>query len=116
MPEVTPGVQPLGLTTERDTLLYIPANYTPDQPAALALLLHGAGGVAEYGLSILQGLADEHNLLLLAPASRRQTWDMIVDEYGPDVTLIARSCHAWRTTTTTCVTANSMDRTLSRLK
>jgi predicted esterase len=69
-------------------LLYVPANYTPDHPTALALLLHGAGGVAEYALSILQGLADEHNLLLLAPASRRQTWDMLVDEYGPDVTLI----------------------------
>jgi predicted esterase len=51
----------------------------------LALLFHGAGGVAEYGLSLLQGLADKANLLLLAPASRGPTWDIIQHDYGPDV-------------------------------
>ncbi len=84
--EVRPGVQPLGLFRERDTLLYVPARYTPDQPASLVVLLHGAGGVAEHGLSLLQGLADDANLLLLAPASRRQTWDVIRGGYGADVT------------------------------
>jgi len=86
--EVSRGVQTLGLVAERDSLLHIPADYAPDQPAAFVLLLHGAGGIAEHGLSLLQGLADEHNLLLLAPASRRQSWDMIHGGYGPDVTLI----------------------------
>ena len=86
--EVSRGIQTLGLIAERDTLLYVPTDYAPDQSAAFVLLLHGAGGIAEHGLSLLQGLADEHNLLLLAPASRRQTWDMIHGGYGPDVTLI----------------------------
>ena len=89
--EITRGIKPVGLLTERDTLLYVPANYTPEQPAAFVLLFHGAGGMAEHGLSILQGLADQHNLLLMAPASRRQTWDMIRGGYGPDVTLIDRA-------------------------
>ncbi len=89
--EARPGVQPLGLFGERDTLLYVPARYTPDQPASLVVLLHGAGGVAEHGLSLLQGLADDANLLLLAPASRRQTWDVIRGGYGPDVTAINRA-------------------------
>ncbi len=81
----SPGVQPLGLLPERDALLFVPAGYTSSKPATLVLLLHGAGGIAEHGLSLLQGLANEANLLLLAPSSRRQTWDMIHDEYGPDV-------------------------------
>lgn len=83
--EAPPGVQPLGLRPERDALVYIPAGYTPNKPATLVLLLHGAGGVAEHGLSLLQDLADANNLLLLATASERQTWDMIRAEYGPDV-------------------------------
>ena len=86
--EITPGVQPLGLVPDRDTLLYVPARYTPDQAVPLVVLCHGAGGITEHGLSLLQGLADEANLLLLAPASRRQTWDVIRGGYGPDVRLI----------------------------
>ena len=83
-----PSVHPLGLVPNRDTLLFVPARYTANQPAPLALLFHGAGGVAEYGLSLLQGLADKANLLLLAPASRGPTWDIIQNDYGPDVALI----------------------------
>jgi len=55
------------------------------------LLLHGAGGDAEGGLGLLQPLADAANLLLLAPASRRQTWDVIGGAYGPDVELLDRA-------------------------
>jgi predicted esterase len=55
------------------------------------VLLHGAGGNAEAGLSLLRTLADEAGLMLLAPASRKQTWDVIVGGYGPDVALIDRA-------------------------
>jgi len=79
---------PLGLASERDTLLYVPAGYTPSQSLPLALLLHGAGGRPEAGISLLQSLADEAGLLLLAPGSRYQTWDVIAGGYGPDVRLI----------------------------
>jgi len=37
------GLQPLGLSGERDGLLYIPAGYRVDKPAPLVLMLHGAG-------------------------------------------------------------------------
>jgi phospholipase/carboxylesterase len=52
------------------------------------LLLHGAGGDARGGLSLLQGFADESNLILVAPDSRGRTWDFIIDRYGPDVSYI----------------------------
>ncbi len=89
--EATAGVQPLCLVAERDVLLYIPTAYAVDKPARLVVLLHGAGGVAKHGLSLLQELADEANLMLLAPSSRRQTWDVIHGQYGPDVALIDRA-------------------------
>jgi phospholipase/carboxylesterase len=81
------GTQPLGLDG-KDALLYVPAGYRPEHPAPLAVMCHGAGGSAGHGLDILQYLADELGLLLLAPASRRQSWDIIVDDYGPDIAFI----------------------------
>lgn len=82
------GLQILNLDGERDGLLYVPAGYQPDQPAPLALLLHGAGGEAEHGLGLLRSVADAAGIILVAPDSRQQTWDVIVDEYGPDVAFI----------------------------
>jgi phospholipase/carboxylesterase len=85
------GTHPLGLADERDALLYVPAGYQGDKPAPLVVLLHGAGGNAEHGLSLLQPLADEAQLILLAPPSRGRTWDVIIGDYGPDVTFIDRA-------------------------
>jgi phospholipase/carboxylesterase len=84
----SPGLHRMGVVPQRDTLVYVPTNYTPDRPTAVALLLHGARGRAEYGLALLQLFADEHTILLVAPASRSETWDVIVHQYGPDVALI----------------------------
>jgi predicted esterase len=82
-------VQPLQLATTRDGLLYVPKNYTPGRPAALAVMLHGAGGNAEHGLSLLRKYADEHSIILLAPASRLGSWDVIArNAFGKDVVLI----------------------------
>src|SRR4028118_947403 len=82
------GLQPLGLSTKRDGLLYVPKNYQPSRPAPLVVMLHGAGGDARGGLTPFQNLADATGLILLAPASRRQTWDVLVGGYGPDIALI----------------------------
>jgi predicted esterase len=71
--------------------LYVPAGYQADQPAPLALMLHGAGGIAEHGMSLLQPLADTAGLILLAPASRRQTWDVIYGQFGPDIAVLDRA-------------------------
>jgi phospholipase/carboxylesterase len=85
----TAGVQPLNLDGRRDGFIYVPKAYDPDRPAALALMLHGAGGQAEHGLSYLQQYADDNNIILLAPASRAATWDIIVNRrFGTDVIFI----------------------------
>jgi phospholipase/carboxylesterase len=85
------GLQPLGLEGARDGLLYVPAGYRAERPAPLALLLHGAGGDARHGLDLLQPLADEAGLLILAPASRGRTWDVLLGGYGPDVAFCERA-------------------------
>ena len=84
----------LGLDTSRDALLYVPASYQADQPAPLAVMLHGAGGIAEHGLGLLRSFADAAGIILLAPASRRETWDVIFGGFGPDIALINRALEA----------------------
>ena len=88
------GLQALGLAEGRDGLLYVPAGYRPERPAPLVLMLHGAGGTAEHALWPLQGFADETGMILLAPESRRQTWDVILGRYGPDIAFIDQAL-AW---------------------
>lgn len=85
------GLQPLGLDGNRDGLLRVPASYQRRRPAPLVLMLHGAGGSAQGGLRPLEGLADDAGVILLAVDSRRQTWDVIVGGYGPDVAFIDRA-------------------------
>jgi phospholipase/carboxylesterase len=86
-----PGLQPLGLETGRDGLLYVPAGYDAARPAPLVLMLHGAGGNAQHSLAPLVQLANATGLILLAPESRRQTWDVLLGGYGPDIAFIDRA-------------------------
>ena len=88
------GLHPLGLDAARDSYIYVPESYRPDAPAPLVVMLHGAGGHAHHGLGVLGPLADMHGVILLAPASRDRTWDVIVSGYGADVALIDRAL-AW---------------------
>ena len=88
---VAPGLHPLGLADPRDALLYVPAGYRPDQPAPFVLSLHGAGGDHQAGLYPLRELADGAGLILLSPASRGSTWDVIRGGYGPDVAFLDRA-------------------------
>ena len=81
----------LALGPARDTLLYVPHGLQPGQQAPLILLLHGAGGEAAGGLSLLLPLADTDQVLLAAPSSRGSTWDGIRSGYGPDVEVINRA-------------------------
>ena len=83
------GEQPLRLDARRDGLLYVPESYRVDQPAPLVLALHGAGGNSRHGMALFRPLADRAGLLVLAPESRKQTWDVIAGGgYGPDVTFL----------------------------
>lgn len=74
------GVQPLNLGDKRDGSIYVPKGYHVNRPASLAVMLHGAGGQPEHGLSYLRKYADDKNMILIAPASRAPTWDIIADE------------------------------------
>src|SRR5919202_2302735 len=86
------GLQPLTFGAARDSYLYVPATYRVERPVPLILLLHGAGGHARQGVDLLRSLADAAGLLLLAPASRDRTWDLLVGRrYGPDLALIDRA-------------------------
>ena len=85
------GLQPLGLDEPRDGLLYVPAGYEPRRAAPLVLMLHGAGGDPHGGLDPFLRLADEHGLILVAPASRGRTWDRVLGRYGPDVRTVDRT-------------------------
>lgn len=81
----------LQLDATRDGLLYVPAGLQFDRPAPLVLMLHGAGGDAEGGLGLVRQLADEFGFIVLAPASRRKTWDVVYRSYGADVAFIDRA-------------------------
>lgn len=86
------GVQPLNFGGKREGLMYVPKGYNKNRPAALAVMLHGAGGQAEHGLSLLQNYADDKNIILLAPASQAATWDVIVSNFfGPDAVFIDKA-------------------------
>jgi phospholipase/carboxylesterase len=86
-----PGTQPLDLGVERPPLLHVPPGLAGGSPVPLVVALHGAGGTAETGLGILGGLADEHGLLVLAPASRGPTWDVATGRSGEDTALMDRA-------------------------
>jgi len=52
-------------------------------------MLHGAGGTAGQVVPMLQAMADQHGVLIVAPDSRaRGTWDVIRGAYGPDIQFI----------------------------
>jgi phospholipase/carboxylesterase len=72
----------------------VPAGYRPDRPAPLVLSLHGAGGNEEGGLYPLRELADRAGMILLSPASRGRTWDVILGGFGADVAFVDRALAA----------------------
>ena len=77
-----PGLHRLGLSSARDTVLYVPKKLR--QPAPLVVLLHGAGGTADNILPLLAGPAETHGFLVLVPQSRGRTWDLLLEGFGAD--------------------------------
>ena len=86
-----PGLQPLGLGEPRDGLLYVPAGYEAGRAAPLVVTFHGAGGDPHGGIQPFLRLADDYGLVLVAPASRRETWDRVLGRFGPDVQAVDRA-------------------------
>ena len=82
------GLFSIPLATGREGLVYVPAGYRADQPMALIVALHGAGGSAQRGMSVIAPLADEYGAIIFAPQSGGPTWDILVGGFGPDVAAI----------------------------
>jgi phospholipase/carboxylesterase len=87
---IAPGEHPLRLDTDRDGLLVVPRSYSPDKPAPLVVMLHGASGRAQR-IAARFPMADQSGAILLAPDSRAATWDVIRGPFGPDVRFIDRA-------------------------
>src|SRR5438309_5638288 len=81
-----PGLRNISLNERRSALLYVPESSLRQTPAPLAVMLHGAGGNAGHDMDLLRSYADRAGLILLAPESRKASWDVISDaRYGADV-------------------------------
>ena len=87
---IAPGEHPLGLGDGRDGLLIVPRSYSPDKPAPLAVMLHGAGGDARR-IAGRFPMADASGAILLVPDSRESTWDVMRGPFGADVEFIDRA-------------------------
>lgn len=80
------GTHPLLPGRTRRGLLVVPPGCGGARPAGLAVMLHGAGGDAAGTAALLAPLARAlPGTLWLFPESRRDTWDLILDDLGPDV-------------------------------
>lgn len=85
------GYHPLALSGGgRDGVLYVPEGLAT-APAPLVVAFHGAGGQGERFARRVAAFADAAGALLLAPDSRRATWDRVGGEFGPDVEFLARA-------------------------
>ena len=84
-PETPPSIQTLSVGNTRFGLISVPPGYSPNWPAPLLVLLHGAGGEAKQAILAGGTIADETGLILLAPQSEGPTWDVIMGGYGSDV-------------------------------
>jgi len=87
----TPGLRALGLGSDRDGFLYVPASYTPSTAAPLLMTLHGATMMSRYGINLWRDLADAHGVVVLSPDSRAETWDGIRGRFSEDVAFLDRA-------------------------
>jgi phospholipase/carboxylesterase len=86
------GIQPLGLGGDRDGFIYVPPAYVPSKPAALVVLLHGAGrSSAEWAAAPMDTLFGARNIVVVAPDSRAASWDLRFGGFGEDVKFIDRA-------------------------
>ncbi len=87
---VTPGLSAPRLSeTGRTFGLYVPTTYTPDTPTPVIFMLHGRGSTGGEGIAVnFQQIAEAAGVVLVAPNSRGDTWDLILGEVGFDVAFI----------------------------
>ena len=70
-------------------MLLVPESYSPGTPAALIVLLHGAGRAPENVLPLMSDEAHATGTLVLAPKSVARSWDLFaVRQYGADLAFL----------------------------
>ncbi|VVD98498.1 alpha/beta hydrolase [Pandoraea cepalis] len=79
------GRHSLGLSEQRDTVLYVPPDLPTDTTVPLFVMFHGAGGFPEKVLPFIEPHAQRHKFLVLAPHSTFPTWDIVIGGNGPDL-------------------------------
>jgi poly(3-hydroxybutyrate) depolymerase len=90
---VMPGTHHLAVKARGDSVLCVPSRPATGRPVPLLVTPHGAGGLPQGSLVVLQTVADRYGSAVLVPVSRSSTWDGIRTDYGPDVDVINRSLH-----------------------
>ena len=65
--DAAPGVRPLTPEAARSGLLVVPEAYRAGQPAALLVVLHGAGGDARGAVALFAPLARALDAVLVVP-------------------------------------------------
>ena len=84
----TKGYNQLDFGGERNGFLYRPQSYSSETTTPLFIALHGAGGTANGSWYSCVSFAEAKDFVLLAPDSRAFTWDLILNDYGPDIEFI----------------------------
>jgi phospholipase/carboxylesterase len=82
---LAPGRHRLGLSAERDAVLFVPAGLRTDAPVPLLVFFHGAGGFPEKVLPFIEEHAERGQFLVLAPHAMFATWDIVIGGHGPDL-------------------------------
>ena len=86
-----PGIHALGLHTDRDGWVLVPAGYDASRRWPLALFFHGAITPPRYYMDGFKPIADELGLVLVAPSSRGRTWDRVMGAFADDPPFIDRA-------------------------
>ena len=81
------GLHPLGLSSGRDGLLYVPPAATRG-PVPLVVWLHGAGSSPENAWETVRHEAEDRGLAVLMPASRDWSWSFKHGDFDGDLQFI----------------------------
>jgi phospholipase/carboxylesterase len=87
-------LQPLGLGGSRDAQLYVPKGHVVGEPLPLLVVLHGAGARASAWFGSYGARAEAARMIVLAPDSRRTTWDLMSGQFGLDIDFITEALDA----------------------
>jgi phospholipase/carboxylesterase len=78
-----PGFGPLGLSSPRDALLFVP-EAARSRRVPLLVMLHGAGGSAARIWDTIRSDAEERGVAVLMPECRGWSWDYHLGDFGED--------------------------------